>query len=54
MAATLEKEAVEVANTVLALPHLRQAVPDLDPKLERLLGAIAQVRTWVWGWVYID
>lgn len=35
--------ALEAVGAELALPNLRKAVPDLDPKLERLLGAIAQV-----------
>lgn len=45
MAAVLEKPAAAGAEQALALPALRKAVPDLDPKLERLLGAIAQVTT---------
>ena len=44
MAAVLEKPTAVGAEQVLALPALRKAVPGLDPKLERLLGAIAQVK----------
>jgi hypothetical protein len=38
---------LEAVGASLALPNLRKAVPGLDPKLERLLGAIAQVCMYV-------